>query len=80
MPSGTTSSDLVRVLLVDDNQAMLNRASTALASGCLVVGTVHDGPSALHAAEASYPDTSCRQAWTLYPSCERGDYVDAVGE
>jgi len=56
MPSGTTSSDLVRVLLVDDNQAMLNRASTALASGCLVVGTVHDGPAALHAAEALRPD------------------------
>lgn len=29
MPSSTTSSDLARVLLVDDNEAMLARAAAA---------------------------------------------------
>jgi DNA-binding NarL/FixJ family response regulator len=56
MPSGTSSSDLVRVLLVDDNPAMLARAAAVLASGCVVVGSATDGPSAVKAALALRPD------------------------
>lgn len=56
MPSNTTLSKLARVLLVDDNEAMLARAATVLASGCEVVGAVKDGQAALAAAEALDPD------------------------
>jgi DNA-binding NarL/FixJ family response regulator len=59
MPSSTTSSEIAaiaRVLLVDDNEAMLARAATVLASGCDVVGTASDGQAALAAAEALDPD------------------------
>ena len=56
MPSSTSSSDLVRVLLVDDNPAMLERATAVLASGCVVVGSASDGPAALEAALALRPD------------------------
>jgi len=60
MPSSTTSSeprlDAVRVLLVDDNDGILTRASTALKVSCTVVGAVKDGAAALTAAQALRPD------------------------
>jgi DNA-binding NarL/FixJ family response regulator len=56
MPSSTTSSDRVRVLLVDDNEAMLSRARAILAAECEVVGAVKDGPTALDAADDLHPD------------------------
>jgi DNA-binding NarL/FixJ family response regulator len=56
MPSNSTSSEPVRVLLVDDNEAMLARAAATLAPTCLVVGSAPDGPSALTAAQALHPD------------------------
>jgi DNA-binding NarL/FixJ family response regulator len=46
----------VRVLLVDDNQAILKRAAAILSRGCDVVGAVTDGPTALIAAAALRPD------------------------
>lgn len=49
-------SERSRVLLVDDNDAILARASAVLAAACVVVGTAKDGPSALLAAEALRPD------------------------
>jgi DNA-binding NarL/FixJ family response regulator len=56
MPSNTTLSKIARVLLVDDNEAMLNREAMVLASGCEVVGAVTDGEAALAAAQALDPD------------------------
>jgi DNA-binding NarL/FixJ family response regulator len=56
MPSSTTLSELLRVLLVDDNEAMLTRAAAALASCCEIVGRTRDGRSALAAARALRPD------------------------
>ena len=60
MPSSTTLSDAgpgrIRVLLVDDNQAMLARAAAVLAAACLVVGQVQDGATALAAAATLVPD------------------------
>jgi DNA-binding NarL/FixJ family response regulator len=56
MPSSTTLSELPRVLLVDDNEAMLARAAAVLAPGCVVLGTVRDGKAALTAAAAMLPD------------------------
>jgi DNA-binding NarL/FixJ family response regulator len=56
MLSSTTLSELTRVLLVDDNEAMLVRASAALMPDCLIVGAVKDGPAALAAAGALRPD------------------------
>ena len=64
MQSSTTSSESrpesrpeqTRVLLVDDNQAMLARAAAALAATCVVVGQVQDGAAALVAAAALRPD------------------------
>jgi DNA-binding NarL/FixJ family response regulator len=56
MPSGTTSSEPARVLLVDDNEAMLARAAAVLTPGCVVVGAVTSGPAALDAAESLHPD------------------------
>ena len=68
MPSSTTLFDSgsnsapesrpeqTRVLLVDDNEAMLERAAAALAASCLVVGQVQDGATALAAAAAIEPD------------------------
>jgi DNA-binding NarL/FixJ family response regulator len=46
----------VRVLLVDDNQAMLNRVAAVLTPGCEVVGAVNDGPAAIRAAETLQPE------------------------
>lgn len=45
-----------RVLVVDDNEGMLTRATAVLKSGCEVVGAVKDGLSALEAADALHPD------------------------
>jgi len=49
-------SDAIRVLLVDDNDAMLARAGAVLIPGCAVVGTARDGCAALRAAAALRPD------------------------
>jgi signal transduction histidine kinase/ActR/RegA family two-component response regulator len=46
----------VRVLLVDDNDAMLDRASEVLTPACVIAGRVHDGNAALKAAETVRPD------------------------
>ena len=56
MPSGTTSSEPVRVLLVDDNQAILARVETVLSPACVVVGSATDGKTAVSAALALEPD------------------------
>ena len=56
MPSDITSSERIRVLLVDDNEAMLARAETALARHCDVVGAVRNGQAALGAARMLSPD------------------------
>jgi DNA-binding NarL/FixJ family response regulator len=50
------SRDHLRVLLVDDNDAMLARARAALMTSCDVVGTVKDGTAALQEAVALRPD------------------------
>jgi len=46
----------VRVVVVDDNQAMLARATAVLTPTCAVVGTASDGPSALKIVMALQPD------------------------
>jgi signal transduction histidine kinase/ActR/RegA family two-component response regulator len=46
----------VRVLLVDDNDAMLDRASEVLTPPCVIAGKAHDGHAALKAAERLRPD------------------------
>jgi DNA-binding NarL/FixJ family response regulator len=46
----------VRVLLVDDNEAMLARMAAVLTPDCVVVGTASDGGTALEAAERLRPD------------------------
>jgi two-component system response regulator NreC len=46
----------VRVLLVDDNQAILARVETVLSSACVVVGTTTDGTTAVSAALELEPD------------------------
>jgi DNA-binding NarL/FixJ family response regulator len=51
-----TMLDPPRVLLVDDNQDILDRAVAMLADGCKIVGTAMDGPGALAAVEALSPD------------------------
>jgi DNA-binding NarL/FixJ family response regulator len=56
MPSSTTLSERARVLLVDDNEAMLARATKALTPECVVVGAVRDGRAALDAAGKLRPD------------------------
>ena len=55
MPSSTTSCE-PRVLLVDDNEAMLARAASVLSLGCLVVGAAKEGQAALEAARNLHPD------------------------
>ncbi len=69
MPSNATSSDLVRVLLVDDNEPMLARAAAVLTPACAVVGTARDGPSALEAA--SVPRTGRDRARHLHAGHDR---------
>jgi DNA-binding NarL/FixJ family response regulator len=56
MRSSTTSSEPARVLLVDDNEAMLARAASVLTPDCVIVGAVTDGPAALEAARTLQPD------------------------
>jgi DNA-binding NarL/FixJ family response regulator len=56
MPSSTTSSKPLRVLLVDDNEAILTRAAAVLTPGCTVVGAVNNGPAALEAAGRLQPE------------------------
>lgn len=56
MQSSTTSCDHPRVLLVDDNEAILTRATAALSPGCEIVGAVKNGPAALEAALVLRPD------------------------
>lgn len=56
MPSGTTSSECPRVLLVDDNLEMLESAAAVLASGFEIVGRANDGRAALEAAGRLRPD------------------------
>ena len=50
------SSEPARVLLVDDNEAILVRAAAVLKSSCSVVGAVKDGQAALEAAESLDPE------------------------
>ena len=50
------SSEPVRVLLVDDNRAMLARAAAVLAPDCVVVGSATCGTSGLTAALNLKPD------------------------
>jgi len=56
MRSSITSSELARVLLVDDNEAMLARATAALKYCCQVVGSVNDSRRAIEAALELKPD------------------------
>jgi DNA-binding NarL/FixJ family response regulator len=56
MPSNITSSEPVRVLLVDDNQAILARVETVLSPACVVVGSATDGKTAVRAALSLEPD------------------------
>jgi two-component system nitrate/nitrite response regulator NarL len=56
MPSSTTSSEPTRVLLVDDHEALLARAAAVLRPGCVIVGTVTNGPAALEAARTLLPE------------------------
>jgi len=56
MLSSTTSSDKPRVLLVDDNEAMLVRTAAVLAPLCDVVGTARNGLAAREAATKLRPD------------------------
>jgi DNA-binding NarL/FixJ family response regulator len=46
----------VRVLLVDDNKGILERAAAALEPLCVIVGTARDGRAALTAVESLRPD------------------------
>ena len=48
--------DRIRVLLADDNEAILDRVMTLLAADCDVVGAVRDGRQALEAAQDLKPD------------------------
>ena len=56
MLSSSTSSDKPRVLLVDDNEAMLVRTAAVLAQVCDVVGTARNGLAAGEAAGKLRPD------------------------
>ena len=56
MLSSITSSESPRILLVDDNEAMLARIATVLSSACVIVGTARNGRAALDAARTLLPD------------------------
>ena len=45
-----------RVLLVDDNEAILARAGEVLTPACVIAGTARNGKAALEAAEVLRPD------------------------
>src|SRR5262249_56974536 len=51
-----TALDQLRVLLVDDNEAILERATATLSSACVIVGAVKDGEAALESIDALHPD------------------------
>ena len=55
-PFECTSCEQPRVLLVDDNRPMLERAAAALSPRCVIVGAVTNGSAALEAADALQPD------------------------
>jgi two-component system response regulator NreC len=50
------SDERPRVLLVDDNEAMLSRAAAVLKASAEVVGTAPDGVSAIEQAASLQPD------------------------
>jgi len=54
--SSAKSSEKAKVLLVDDNEAILTRAAAVLTPSCAVVGAVRDGKAALEAAQTLLPD------------------------
>ena len=56
MQSSTISSETPRILLVDDNEAMLARSAAVLSPYCIVVGTARNGRVALEAARTLQPD------------------------
>ena len=56
MPPPSTITGQIRVLIADDSEAMLSRASAVLKPNCEIVGAVKDGQSALKAAAALQPD------------------------
>src|SRR5262249_6568633 len=51
-----TVLDHPRVLLVDDNETILERAAAALSSACVIVGAVKDGIAALESTATLQPD------------------------
>ncbi len=51
-----TELNRIRVLLADDNKAMLSRITKLLAANCYVVGEVSDGRQALKAVKELKPD------------------------
>src|SRR4051812_50203260 len=55
-PAGGGLPERPRVLLVDDNAAMLDRAAMILAGTCIIVGTAREGRSAIAAAAELTPD------------------------
>jgi len=55
-PVNDSPSQPTRVLLVDDSEAMIARATTVLSPRCEIVGAVKDGPAALEAARMLRPD------------------------
>jgi DNA-binding NarL/FixJ family response regulator len=56
MPSSTILSERPRILVVDDNQAMLDRSAAVLARDYIVVGLANDGPTAVTSALELQPD------------------------
>lgn len=53
---GMTALTHPRVLLVDDNEVMLDRATATLSQECEIVGAVKDGQAALDAVRTLSPD------------------------
>ena len=51
-----TALEHPRVLLVDDSDVILDRASTALSQECDIIGAVTEGQAALDAVGALHPD------------------------
>ena len=56
MPSKTTLSEHPRVLLVDDNAAIIARAAAVLKRDCEIVGSATDGAAALEAVATLTPE------------------------
>jgi len=50
------ATDLARVLLVDDNREILDRAAALLSPMCTIVGAVSDGLAALESVRTLRPD------------------------